>query len=128
MKGEPHMDKFRKLIRSQFEQDFSGVHRVVKAELQREFGTQTSQSTSNRARALGLFVQVSASRLGLTHAEFAHSARLELDTARTLLYGDLPATAYTDDLITRVAQTIGYTPDFLRTLLGRSQANDEAHA
>jgi plasmid maintenance system antidote protein VapI len=128
MKGEPQLDKFRKLLRSQFEQDFSGVHRVVKAELQREFGTPPAQATNNRARALGLFVQVSAARLGLTHDDFAKSARIEIDTARTLLYGDLPATAYTDDLISRVAQTIGYTPDFLRALLGRSRSNDEAPA
>jgi hypothetical protein len=122
------MDKLRKLIRSQFEDEYSNVHDAVKGELKRRFAQPVPRTESNRARLLGLFIHVAATRQGLDAEALASTSGLDSTTTATMLRGELPDAAYTDEMLARLATAVGYEPNVLRAMLGRASVNPDGSA
>jgi hypothetical protein len=120
------MDRLRKLVRDDFQRQFERVHKTVQAELHAMRAA--PPPTANRARLLGLFVSACIRQRGLSIEAFAHESALDPDQARVLVEGALPPDAITDDLLTRIAHSVGYEASMLRMMLGRPSGEGEATA
>jgi hypothetical protein len=121
MNKSSSMNRLRRVVRSQFEQDFGRSLHTVKSELHKEFGQPNPQAAANRARMVGIFVGVAAARRGLTLDALAQSTGLNSEDVQALVQGTLPEDSYSDSLLTRLSHAIGYEVDLLRMMLGRTR-------
>lgn len=120
MSKSSSMSRLRQVVRSQFEQEYGLPMRTVKAALHQEFGQQSADAASNRARMVGIFIGVAAARRGVSTEALARSVGISQEEAETLVQGLLPDDAFSDSLLNRLAHSVGYEVDFLRLMLGRS--------
>lgn len=81
-----------------------------------------------RTQYLGIFLQKSLTRVGLSRQHFARNLGLELATVDALLNGAIPVGHISDDLLTAIALQVHLDPQALRLALGwaRLESFDEA--
>ena len=121
------IDRLRRLVRDEFKNQNEHIHRVVKAELLKKHGARVSTQT-NRAHMVGMFIGACARRQGLTVDQLAAAADIASPIAGALIKGELKQDDYTDELLERLAATVGYESSTLRLMLGRPSGEEEAMA